>query len=195
VPEYDFHTLSPMDFEILARDLLQAKLGIELQAFAHGPDGGVDLRSSDNGMHTVVQCKHYRGSSFSDLKRAVQKEKDNMDGVNPDKYYLVTSQNLTLNQQQTLVDELAPHVADTSHIFAMLDLNHLLGQYPDIERRHFKLWMASAGVIREIVLSGIWQRSEALMEEIQDRVQLYVATPSFEKAYHMLEKKHVCVIT
>src|SRR6478672_12387892 len=90
VPEYDFHTLSPMDFELLVRDLLQERLEIELQAFGHGPDGGVDLRSSDNGKTTIVQCKHYRGSSFSDLKTAAKKEKPKMDKMKPDDYYFVT---------------------------------------------------------------------------------------------------------
>jgi hypothetical protein len=70
VPEYDFHTLSPIDFEQLVRDLLNAKLGIELKAFGHGPDGGVDLRSLANGKKTVVQCKHYAGSTFSHLKQS-----------------------------------------------------------------------------------------------------------------------------
>lgn len=74
MPEYDFHTLSPMDFELLVRDLLQQRLEIELQAFGHGPDGGVDLRSSDNGKTTIVQCKHYSGSSFNDLKAAAKKK-------------------------------------------------------------------------------------------------------------------------
>jgi hypothetical protein len=195
VPEYDFHTLSPMDFELLVRDLLQERLDIELQAFGHGPDGGVDLRSSDNGKTTIVQCKHYRGSSFSDLKAAAKKEKPKMDKVKPDDYYFVTSQDLSLTQQEALVTELSPYLIDTNTIFAMRDLNQMLGQFPNVEQNHFKLWMASAGVIRQIVQSGLWQRSEALMEEIQDRVRLYVATPSFAKASRMLADKSVCVIT
>jgi hypothetical protein len=118
-----------------------------------------------------------------------------MDKVRPDEYYFVTSQNLNVTQQEAMVAELSPHITDTDKIFANLDLNELLGKHPKVERNHFKLWMASAAVIREIVLSGIWRRSEALMEEIQDRVRLYVATPSFAKARQMLAEKKVCVIT
>ncbi|WP_141681905.1 restriction endonuclease [Mycobacterium malmoense] len=195
MPEYDFRTLSPMDFELLIRDLLREKLGIELKAFAHGPDGGVDLRSMDNGERTVVQCKHYSSSTFSQLKSAAKEEKTKMDKVRPDNYYFATSQNLSYTQQQTLVQELTPHLADVDNIFAMLDVNKLLDQFPNVERDHFKLWMASASIIRQIVLSGIWQRSEALMEEIQDRVRLYVKTPSFTNANLMLSSRNVCVIT
>lgn len=185
-----------MDFELLVRDLLKEELGVRLQAFGHGPDGGIDLRSSsDNGKITIVQCKHYRGSSFSALKRAAATEKSKIDELRPDNYYFVTSQLLTLTQQQTLVDTLAPHITDTSQIFSQLDLNGLLADFPSVEINHFKLWMASSTILREIVNSGIWNRSKALLEEIQDRVRLYVSTSSYQLATQMLADKRVCVIS
>lgn len=194
--DYDFHSLSPVDFERLVCDVLRSHLGIDLKAFGHGPDGGVDLESREaDGTSTVVQCKHYRGSSFSDLKKAAKLEKAKMDRLKPDLYYFVTSQNLSRTQQQAIVEALAPHLSDTASIYTPVELNRLLERFPDIELNHFKLWMASASVIRRIVHSGIWQRSEALMEEIQDRVRLYVTTRSFERARHMLDDKRVCVIT
>nr|WP_280433567.1 restriction endonuclease [Nocardia brasiliensis] len=195
LPDYDFRTLSPMDFELLVCDLMRHKLGYDLQAFAHGPDGGVDLRYRSSGRTTVVQCKHYRGSSFSDLRRAARSEKSKMESARPDEYYLVTSQDLTLTQKLTLVDEISPFLEDAGKVIALRDLNQMLGDYPNVEENHFKLWMASSGIIRRIVQSGIWERSAALMEEIQDRVRLYVATPSYSSARNMLRNRHVCVIT
>jgi len=53
VTDYDFHTLSPMDFELLTCQLLREKLGLDLKAFGHGPDGGVDLRHTADGTTTV----------------------------------------------------------------------------------------------------------------------------------------------
>jgi hypothetical protein len=193
--DYDFHSLSPMDFERLVCELLKADLGIDLRSFGHGPDGGVDLESSDGGGTTVVQCKHYHGSSFSDLKKAAKSEKSKMDLMKPDTYYFVTSQNLSRTQQQTIVAQLSPHLSDITSIYTPTELNTPLQRFPEVELNHFKLWMASAAVIRRIVQSGIWQRSEALMEEIQDRVRLYVATSSFARARQMLDDKRVCVIT
>lgn len=58
---YDFTTLSPSDFEILVRDLLKAEHNWPLEAFGHGPDGGIDLRAFAATAKIVVQCKH--GSS------------------------------------------------------------------------------------------------------------------------------------
>ncbi|AFM19021.1 hypothetical protein Mycch_4310 [Mycolicibacterium chubuense NBB4] len=192
---YDFHTLSPIDFELLVRDLLKEHLGVRLKAFGHGPDGGIDLKSSDNGKITIAQCKHYRGSSFSALKSAAAAEKSKMDELNPDYYYFVTSQLLSLTQQQTLVDILTPHLTDTAQIYSQLDLNDLITEFPNVEINHFKLWMASSTILKEIVNSGIWNRSKALLEEIQDRVRLYVSTSSYQKATQMLADKQVCVIS
>ena len=193
--DYDFHSLSPVDFERLVCDLLGKDLGVELKAFGQGPDGGVDLEAScENGV-MVVQCKHYRGSSFADLKKAAKAEKPKMDRQAPDSYFFVTSQTLSRTQQQTIVELLSPHLAGVNQIYTAVELNELLRRFPDVEVDHFKLWMASASVLQRIVHSGIWQRSEALMEEIQDRVRLYVATPSMQRARGMLDEKAVCVIT
>jgi len=41
---YDFRTLSPLDFEELVRDLLQAELQIRLESFSPGRDQGIDFR-------------------------------------------------------------------------------------------------------------------------------------------------------
>lgn len=49
MPDYDFHTLSPVDFEALTRDLLQASQNIVFQSFKVGRDRGVDLLYSGGG--------------------------------------------------------------------------------------------------------------------------------------------------
>ncbi|RQQ59947.1 restriction endonuclease [Burkholderia stagnalis] len=56
---YDFRTLSPIDFELLVRDLLQAELGITMESFGPGKDGGIDFRFSMADQDVVVQAKHH----------------------------------------------------------------------------------------------------------------------------------------
>lgn len=176
-------------------DILRAHLGVQLEAFGHGPDGGVDLRSKTESEYMVVQCKHYRGSSFSDLIRSARKEKAKMDRERPTVYLFVTSQDLSITQKDQLVETLRPHVKLPKDVLGLRDLNQLIADYPQIEENHFKLWMASAAVIRRIVSSGLWERSEGLMEEIQDRVRLYVSTASYSTAIETLRSKNVCVLT
>jgi hypothetical protein len=36
MPDYDFRNLSPIDFEILVRDLIQEELGVRLESFKAG---------------------------------------------------------------------------------------------------------------------------------------------------------------
>lgn len=73
--EYNFLNLSPFEFEILTRDLLQKHLDAHIESFTSGPDGGIDLRCSVNGT-TIIQCKRYKG--YSSLKTSLTKEFDSV---------------------------------------------------------------------------------------------------------------------
>ena len=69
--DYTFSSLSPADFEDLARDLIGAELGVRFEAFGAGPDGGMDGRHAKAGRTTILQAKHYAGSTFRALQRAM----------------------------------------------------------------------------------------------------------------------------
>ncbi|WP_086749639.1 nSTAND3 domain-containing NTPase [Streptomyces scabiei] len=193
--DYDFRTLSPNDFEILIRDLLEAEYGWRLEAFGRGRDGGIDLRASTTEGNVVVQCKHYLGSSFSDLRSSARLEALKMDKEKPDRYLFVTSQNLNRTNKDTLAGDLRPWISDTADLLAQVDINGLITRHPIVEQQHFKLWLASTTILERIVQSGIWERSEALLEDIRDRVKLYVPTSSFKAARGLLDEKHVVVLT
>jgi hypothetical protein len=193
--DYDFRTLSPNDFEILIRDLLEAEYRWRLEAFGRGRDGGIDLRASTAAGKVVVQCKHYLGSSFSDLRTSARREVPKMDKEKPDRYLFVTSQDLNRTQKDTLAGDLNPWLSDTADLLTQADINGLITRHPIVEQQHFKLWLASTTILERIVQSGIWERSEALLEDIRDRVKLYVPTDSFKAAYELLDDKNVVVLT
>jgi hypothetical protein len=193
--DYDFRTLSPNDFELLIRDLLEAEYRWRLEAFGRGRDGGIDLRASTAAGKVVVQCKHYIGSSFSDLRASARREVPKMDKEKPDRYLFVTSQDLNRTQKDTLAGDLQPWLSDTADLLTQADINGLITRHPLVEQQHFKLWLASTTILERIVQSGIWERSEALLEDIRDRVKLYVPTSSFQAAYELLDAKHVVVLT
>ncbi|MER5905527.1 restriction endonuclease [Streptomyces mirabilis] len=193
--DYDFRTLSPNDFELLIRDLLEAEYRWRLEAFGRGRDGGIDLRASTAAGKVVVQCKHYLGSSFSDLRASARREVPKMDKEKPDRYLFVTSQDLNRTQKDTLAGDLQPWLSDTADLLTQADINGLITRHPIVEQQHFKLWLASTTILERIVQSGIWERSEALLEDIRDRVKLYVPTSSFKAAYELIDDKHVVVLT
>jgi hypothetical protein len=60
---YALTTLSPADFEDLARDLASRELGDQFEAFAQGPDGGIDGRHATGGEAVILQAKHYAGQT------------------------------------------------------------------------------------------------------------------------------------
>lgn len=192
---YDFHTLSPNDFEMLIHDLLEAEYHWRLEAFGRGRDGGIDLRASTAEGKVVVQCKHYLGSSFSNLRSSARGEVPKMDKEKPDRYLFVTSQNLNRTQKDTLAGDLKPWLSDPVDLLTQADINSLITRHPLVEQQHFKLWLASTTILERIVQSGIWERSEALLEDIRDRVKLYVPTDSFKTAHGVLDEKHVVVLT
>lgn len=68
---YDFRSLSPHDFELLCRDLLQVSLGVKLESFTAGRDSGIDFRRRTEEENLIVQCKHYVDAGFDALYRIV----------------------------------------------------------------------------------------------------------------------------
>lgn len=195
MPVYDFKTLSPADFELLVRDLLVAEHGWRLEAFGHGRDGGIDLRGYVNESKLVVQCKHYAGSSFSDLRSAARSEVEKIKKEAPQRYIFATSQVLSRTQKDKLMGDLSGALQSSDDLLTGIDLNELLSRHPQVERQHFKLWLASIEILERIVRSGLWARSEAMMEDIRDRVKLYVHNPGFQQASNLLNQNNVVVIT
>jgi len=192
--QYDFLNLSYVEFEELCRDLLQKTLQIRLESFAEGADGGIDLRYLHaNGQALVVQCKRY--GDFQDLIKTLKKELPKLRKLQPKEYLVATSVSLTAAQKDKIVALLHPYLATPAAIYGKKDLNALLRQYPDIESRHFKLWLHSTAVLETIFRSKIINQSHFKMQDIRNLLKLYVVNPSFSQAEKILEKSRFVVIS
>lgn len=117
-----------------------------------------------------------------------------MQSEKPGRYMVATSRALSKTQHESIVAALTPPLTAAEDLLHKNDLNDLLDKHPEVERRHFKLWLASSEVLSSIVHSGIWSRSEALLEDIQTRVKLYVPHDGYARARNILDKQHVVVI-
>src|SRR6266852_2144076 len=164
MPQYDFKTLSPIDFEILVRDLLQKELRTRLENFKPGRDKGIDLRCSwDRHNALIVQCKHFANSSVTNLYNHLKREElGKVRALNPKRYILVTSLGLTPQQKDKLLELVHPFIQNTGDIFGQDDLNNLLSRFPEIERLHFKLWFASTTVLEQMLLTRMRNFSREL---------------------------------
>lgn len=192
---YNFHSLSSSDLEILARDLLQKHLDIYLDNFKSGRDGGIDLRSSKSkdGI-LIVQCKHFLNSPYSALITELKKEVPKINALKPNRYIIVTTQGLTQNNKEEIKQIFDPYIISTEDIYSRENLNNLLTLYPEIEKRHYKLWLSSQNVLEKILHNEIFNRTEISIESIKRRMRLYVQNESYFKAREVLNDRNCCII-
>ena len=192
---YDFRSLSPHDFELLCRDLLQEILGVRLESFTTGRDSGIDFRYRRQGVNLILQCKHFADSGYSALCRVLRnKERQKLDALAPTRYVLATSVGLTPARKDEIVEILAPYCLGPSDIVGPDDINNLLTQHGHVERGHFKLWLTSATVLERVLHAGIFADSEAHLERIRLRLSRFVPNPSFDRGQTLLDSAHFCIV-
>lgn len=192
---YDFTSLSPADFEDLMRDLLGKDLKLRFEGFGPGPDGGIDGRHSAGDRSTILQAKHYAGSTFATLKVAMRKERSSIDALDPSRYVLVTSQKMTPSRKAQLAQIIGPALKSESDVFGAEDLNDLLRRHPEVEKGHIKLWLSGTTVLDRIVHSASHVFTSIARDEIEAKVRVYAQNPSFSRAQTRLEDHHVLIIS
>lgn len=194
---YDFSTLSDYDFEILVGDLVQTDRGLTLEHFAKGRDSGIDLRYFGVGLtaEIVVQCKHYLRSGKNLLLSTMRKELPKVQHLSPKRYLLATSVSLTPALKNKIKELLEPHCISTDDILGVEDLNNLLGKHPDVEKKHFKLWLSSVEILQKILHSNIIGESLSEIERVNKRISKYVICGLFPRALEILKTSNVCIVS
>lgn len=211
--DYDLNKLlSPLDFELLSKDLIEAEIGIRLENFREGRDRGIDLRyaparrprrgkrrseqqrENDDSEELIVQCKRY--GAFSALKSELKKDElPKIVKLNPRRYLLCTSVSLSPQQADEIKAELSPFIQSTDDIYGRDRLNSLLTKHPEVERRHIKLWAGSAGVLDSIVNSRTHVVSLEEVERTIAASKIYVRNDSFGEALEILKRHRVCIVS
>lgn len=51
---FNYKNLCDYEFEILCKDIMQKKLGVPLQIFARGRDGGIDITDDTVSKNVVI---------------------------------------------------------------------------------------------------------------------------------------------
>ena len=187
--------LSHIDFEELCRDIARAETGFRFSAFGPGPDGGIDGRHSKGENGIILQCKHYIGSNFSNLKTAIKNEIAKLANLAPNRYILFTSQSLTPPRSAQLAELLREYLKEPGDIWGQEDIEDSLRRYPTIEKSHLKLWLGSAAVLERILHSGLETYIRATKDEILNELTLYARNESFDEAAKKLEDQKILVIS
>ncbi|MET8012278.1 restriction endonuclease [Streptomyces sp. NPDC005271] len=193
---FDLSRLTDFDFEAVCKDLLEEELGLRLEIFSAGADGGVDLRHlRPAGESLIVQCKHWHRSGRAKLIEHIQNvEAAKVAKLKPQRYILATSVSLTKGAKDKLFEALKPYVKTPNDIYGKEEIDALLRKYDQIVRRHLRLWLTSASVLNALLVKNVVTRSQELAREFEGTLRTYAANPSYARALEVLESRHVCVI-
>ncbi|MGW1094224.1 nSTAND3 domain-containing NTPase [Streptomyces sp. NPDC002455] len=193
-PDYDFASLSPYDFEVFVRDLLSAQDRLVYSTYRVGADGGIDLKAATGKGWVVAQCKHTPSADKGSVLRAARKEvgKAARMGFAPIRYVFVTSAELTPGTERETKEALAG-VADIVEVYGRGWLNAVLALHPEVERRHFKLWISSTQAVRAMMQGGVFLRGESRIQRIERNYLRFVHHETCEIAELALEE-HGCVL-
>jgi DNA polymerase III delta prime subunit len=194
MPDYYFHQLSPYDLEILARDLLQARWGVTIESFKTGKDGGIDLRYAAATSTVIVQVKHLAKTGLAGLLRELKKEAAKVRRLQPSRYLLVTSVPLSAVNKDAVVKIIGADVLKPADVIGRDELNNLLGQHPEIEGKHYKLWLASRAVLDRVLNNAAVTRSEFKVRQVHEEARRYVQSSAYPHALKMLNDAGVVII-
>lgn len=194
--DYDFGQLSDKEFEVFCCDLLSLEFSRRFERFKSGRDGGVDGRFFTLSGEVVLQCKHWPGTPLPKLLSALSsKEAAKVAKVAPDRYIFATSLALSRTDKLKIQSIFAPYLRSPDDVLGREDLNDILARHGDVERRHYKLWVASSNVLNSILHAPIYGRSDFLLSDIIADSARYVVTRNHELATERLQQKQVIIIT
>jgi len=193
--QYDFGNLSPIEFEALVADLMGEELGLSFETFSEGADAGIDARYSAAKGDTILQAKHYKNSTWAELKAAAKKERPKIVKLKPKVYHFLTSQKLTPARKTELKKHLNHRSALVKNIRGRTELNALLRKHSNVEKRNIKLWLSSAAVLQRLLNNDIAVFTEATLDGIGRVLKVFVENPSLPKAAAILNKRHCLIVS
>jgi len=196
VENFDLTRLTDFDFEAVCKDIFEAEYGVRLEIFSPGADSGVDLRYlHEEGSELVIQCKHWVRSPRSKLIERIRvSELPKVKRLQPSRYILATSVELTKGAKDKIYGILSPYVKTPSDIYGITEINALLRKHESIVRRHVRLWLTSASVLSALLSKSVLTRSQQLAEELDSTLRTYAPNESYGRAVELLETRHTCVI-
>ncbi|MCW3085838.1 MAG: hypothetical protein JWP12_3204 [Bacteroidetes bacterium] len=197
---YNFLNLTSIEFEDLARDILQVRENIILESFKAAKDGGIDFRYKDKTNTIILQVKRFE--SYKDLKRIlITKEIAKVKKLKPARYILISSIDFTPFQKQELMELFKGFILLEGDLLGKRDLNNLLGQqkYERVRKAHYKLWMTGTDVLQDVI-EQITHRKEfnlakAELDTVKKNSKYYVQNKSFLDALDKIEENRIVLIS
>lgn len=191
---FDYHRLSPTEFEALAADLAGAVHGVRFERFCEGRDGGIDFRhKGDDGCIIIGQAKRYK--TAAQLVARIGDELPKLQRLQPSRYLLMTACALTPATKTALCNRLSPWL-QVDHIYGQVELDDLLANHPAVLRRHFKLWMGDAAQLNVVLHNALHQSVRVtLAQRVWPMAKNFVPYDAVDEVETHLAAHHYCLIT
>lgn len=194
--EINWQLFHPLRFQAFCRDLMKRHLGVEqVEAFAPGPDGGIDLRAHDGT--TIIQCKHYSGEKrhlFRALKEEALKER-----VKTAKRYIVLTTRRLSPADKDIIKDIFPNVHSTEDVLGGDDLEGIVATYPDIRKLYPQLWLGDEDRLRQLFRDELDKSTDLITqcewEKIIETLQYVAKPPLADEAASILQEHHALIIT
>lgn len=192
----NFSNLNDVEFEYLCKDVMSRKLNVDFNRYTSGRDGGIDLAYFKSYNKVVVQVKHYRKSTYSNLLSKLKEEVSKVEKINPSQYYICCSMELTLKNKNEIYQLFSKYMKSDNNIIDLIDISDFLDkdENKDILKKHFKLWIESTNILTNMLHNDIFIDSEVLIDDIQEDVKMFVKTSAYNEAIKYLDSNNVLVI-
>lgn len=193
----NYANLNDSEFEALCKDVMERKLGVFLRRFGPGKDGGVDLTDDADEKNIVVQVKHYRNSTTTQLVNSLKNELKKVTTFSPQQYHICCSRELSVENIKELYLHFGSYMDSDNNIVTVLEIDDFLKKEEnrDILRKHFKLWLDDTGILQDLGNDEIFVDCEAFLDDAEDLHKLFVCTNAFDRALDALEHDQtVCIV-
>lgn len=199
--EYDFNEqFNDKEFENLGCDIVEIREDFTLERHNKVKDLGIDGRNITNDKVTIVQCKHYKDFKklMDDLKKI---ELDKVKKLNPERYILVLSLNITVKQKEKIQTIFNGYIKSTNDIIGKEDLNGYFRKekYQTIKKYYDDLLLSKNVNLREFLEKiknpVVAQNSKFLLKDIEEIKEYFIETKTFLRSYELLKENHIIFLS
>ena len=150
--EYDFSKINDEEYEELFKDILKSTTGENFRTFAKGRDGGIDVISTNAKNKIIGQAKHYVKTPMTQLLKDLKnKEKPKVTRLNPDRYIVAFSQEITSQAYEKILEIFSPFLKDGNDIYDLKRMKEILDNDEKLINKWYKLWLPSKEIIDKIL--------------------------------------------
>lgn len=178
---FNILNLDPLEFE--------KKLNLKFKRFGPGKDDGIDLISLDGKV--ICQCKRYKDSSK--LVDVCKKELEKIKKHSFNKYYLLTSAEISETVTKNIYDIFRDYMEDYSYVIGKNDIDDFLMDDDNIDvlKKNHKLWLSSA-VVLDLYLNRYSDAiSKVIIGDFENETKYFVETKAYYNAVDIINSNGV----